>query len=169
MQRQLTGTKFAAGLGRSTKPGGYFFQANAGSIRYLYQSRLGDSLLTPVPAVGKGRLPVARLATPVDGEVVWSDREPEVSSEAPFEAVVERAGHLRDRSARLAHQVKMVRVGKMVHGRAVAEMGVLDDALSLESVQGPVDGRGGDLGVLAVDAVGELLGGDVAGGPPAPG
>jgi hypothetical protein len=40
---------------------------------------------------------------------------------------------------------------------------VLDDALPLEGIQSPVHGRRGDLGMLTVDALGELLGGNVAG------
>ena len=96
-------------------------------------------------------------------EVVGRNQEVEVPGQALLEGAVESSRHLGDRSAALAHQVKVVLVGEVVDGWPMPEVSVLNDALPLEDIQGPVHGRRGDLGMLTVDALGEFLGGHVAG------
>ncbi len=96
-------------------------------------------------------------------EVVGRNQEVEVPSQALLEAAVESSRDLGDRSAGLAHQVKVLLVGEVVDGWPMPEVSVLDDALPLEGIQGPVHGRRGDLGMLTMDALGEFLGGHVAG------
>jgi len=99
----------------------------------------------------------------VHREVVGRNQEVEVPSQALLEAAVESSRDLGDRSAGLAHQVKVLLVGEVVDGWPMPEVSVLDDALPLEGIQGPVHGRRGDLGMLTMDALGEFLGGHVAG------
>jgi hypothetical protein len=99
----------------------------------------------------------------VHSEVVGRNQEVELPSQALLEAAVESSRDLGDRSTRLAHQVKVLLVGEVVDGWPVPEVSVLDDALPLEGIQSPVHGGRGDLGMLTMDALGELLGGHVAG------
>jgi hypothetical protein len=99
----------------------------------------------------------------VHREVVGRNQEVKVPSQALLEAPVKGARNLRYRSAGLAHQVKVLLVGKVVDGWPMPEVSVLDDALPLEGVQSPVHGRRGDLGMIVMDALGEFLGGHVAG------
>ena len=96
-------------------------------------------------------------------EVVGRNQKVEVPSQALLEAAVESSRDLGDRSAGLAHQVKVLIVGEVVDGWPMPEVSVLDDALPLEGIQSPVHGRRGDLRMLTMDAPGELLGGHVAG------
>ncbi len=77
-------------------------------------------------------------------EVVGRNQEVEVPSQALLEAAVESSRDLGDRSTRLAHQVKVLLVGEVVDGWPVPEVSVL-------------------VGMLTMDALGEFLGGHVAG------
>jgi hypothetical protein len=99
----------------------------------------------------------------VHRKVVGRNQKVELPSQALLEAAVESSRDLDDRSAGLAHQVKVLIVGEVVDGWSMPEVSVLDDALPLEGIQSPVHGRRGDLGMLTVDALGEFLGGHVAG------
>jgi hypothetical protein len=65
-------------------------------------------------------------------------------------------------AADLADEVLVHRIGHVVHGRAVAEVRVLDDAEALEGVEVPVDGGDVHLGVRSLDPGQQLLGGGVA-------
>src|SRR5437879_10243383 len=94
--------------------------------------------------------------------MVWGDQEVEVPSQALLEVAVEGTSNFGHRSAGLADEVEMVLIGEVVDRRAVSKMSVLDQALALECIEGPIHGRLGDLRVLTVDALGELLGGGVA-------
>lgn len=98
------------------------------------------------------------------GEMVRGDHEVEVPSQALLEVTVEGTSNFGHRSAGLADQMEMVLIGEVVDRRAVPEMSVLHKALALECIQGPVHSRLGDLRVLTVDALGELLGGRVTRG-----
>jgi nitroreductase len=53
-------------------------------------------------------------------------------------------------------------LGQVVHGRPVGEVHVEDDSQPLEGVEGPVHGRGVDLGVLGLHLSRHVLGGHVA-------
>jgi hypothetical protein len=99
----------------------------------------------------------------VHREMMGRNQEVEVPSQALLKVPVKGARDIGDRSAGLAHQVKVLLVREVVDGWPMPEVSVLDDALALEGVQSPVHGRRGDLGMLTVDAPGELLGRHVAG------
>lgn len=76
---------------------------------------------------------------------------------------IERRGGKEDHRATSFADGVVVRVVDQVVGRdlTVAEAGAHDEAGGLEHVEGPVDGRQADVGVVVLDRAGELLRGEV--------
>ncbi len=88
-----------------------------------------------------------------------------VAVSKPAGQVVEQlVGYLDDLATRLADEVLVGVVGQVVDGSAVPEVDVVDNPQCLEGVERAVDRRLMDVRVRPLDGVGELVGGDVAGG-----
>jgi Transmembrane secretion effector len=103
----------------------------------------------------------AATAVAAEGEVVGVEPEPVV----PLDPTAQRVEHVRrqldDRPAVVTHQMVMGVVGEVVHGRAVAEVNVVDHTQFGEGLQRPVHRRQVDLGLGGPHCVHQRIGRDV--------
>jgi len=84
------------------------------------------------------------------------EREAELGVQPPPECFEHLIRHLDHRIAALAHEMVVGVVDKVVHGRTVAEVDVVDDAEPFEVLEEAVDGRFVDVGKEGLDPSGEL-------------
>src|SRR3954465_8974405 len=107
--------------------------------------------------------PPAGRADTEDGEVTGVDGEPVLGRDPAHRTLDDLCRHLLDASALPADEVEVVRVvGGVVGRRAVAEMGVGDEAELLEQLERAIDGRDVDAAGGAAYPLGDLVGGGVA-------
>lgn len=81
-----------------------------------------------------------------------------VAEHAVGDGAEEVVRDLDDRSARLAHEMLMRVVGQVVHGPAVAQVDVVDDAEVFQITERSVDRRAVDVRMTALDELSEVVG-----------
>ena len=96
--------------------------------------------------------------------MVRVDGEGELRLGRPGQATEELVGRLDHGAAHLTDEMAVGRRGEVVRGRAVAKMGVDDDAKAFELFEVPVDRRQVDIGGLVLHLGRQLLGGPMSAG-----